>query len=212
MPTSSATVSLPLASGKLTDGILFVCVRRLVERTGVELLIKAFDRALREARIPPTTTLLIAGSGPRGDAVRKLIADLGRSDNVRLLGFISDAMRDVLYQRAYYNIVPSVALEGFGLVVIEAAIFGCPSIVTNIGALPEVIDLLDRVGLVCEPEVASLARAMENAVRLGPIDRQQLRQKVLKRFTFAGLLRSPPQLSYQLSRISPDDAGISRLY
>jgi glycosyltransferase involved in cell wall biosynthesis len=153
-----------------------------VERTGVELLLKAFDRALYEARIPPTSILLIAGSGPREHAVKKLVADLGRADNIRLLGSISDALRDSLYQLAYYNIVPSMALEGFGLVVIEAAILGCPSIVTNIGALPEVIDLLDRVGLVCEPNVASLAQAMENAIRMGPVDRQRLRQKVLKRF------------------------------
>src|SRR5262249_38108346 len=180
--TTPTTGNIPPALGTLTDDIVFVCVRRLVKRTGVELLLKAFDRALYEARIPQTTTLLIAGSGPLEDAVKKLVADLGRADNVRLLGFISDELRDWLYELAYYNIVPRVALECFGLVGLRAAICGCPSIVTNIGGLPEVIDLLDKVGLVCDPDVASLAQAMENAIHMGPIDRQLLRQKTLKRF------------------------------
>ena len=74
----------------------------------------------------------------------------GLQDVVRFLGRISDDELVNLYQAADVNVVPSVALEGFGLIVLEAAACGTPSVVTRVGGLPEAIRGLDA-SLVVEP-------------------------------------------------------------
>ena len=54
--------------------------------------------------------------------------------------------------------VPTLGYEGFGLVVVEAGFMGCPSMVTDVGALPEVIETLNDYGTVVEPEKSSITR------------------------------------------------------
>ena len=55
----------------------------------------------------------------------------------------SDLTREAAYQKANYNLLLSFDhskfgfFEGFGLTVLEAAKYGCPSIVNNTGGLPE---------------------------------------------------------------------------
>lgn len=172
--------SLPIGSP------VFFCVRRLVVRTGVDLLVKAFDQALSEGRLPSSAILLIAGFGPLETYLAELIAGLQHTANIKLLGRVDDSLRDILYNRVDYSIVPTIGLEGFGMVVLEAAFQGCPSIVTNVNALPEVINLLGGVGLVCEPSIASMMQALENACYSPPVDRLSLQRHALIKFAVLG--------------------------
>jgi glycosyltransferase involved in cell wall biosynthesis len=48
-----------------------------------------------------------------------------------------------LYRAADVAVVPTTAYEGFGLTVLEAAACGTPTVVTNVGGLPEAIGGLD---------------------------------------------------------------------
>lgn len=45
--------------------------------------------------------------------------------------------------------------EGFCLTILEAARLGLPSVATNVGAIPEIINILDS-GVVCEPNITSI--------------------------------------------------------
>jgi len=111
-------------------------VRRLAPRMGLQDLISAASRV--RARVPDVL-VLIAGKGPIAEQLQKQIADLGLQDHVRLLGFLPDEDLPTAYRAADLSVVPTVALEGFGLVAAEALAAGVPVLVTPIGGLPEVV-------------------------------------------------------------------------
>lgn len=115
---------------------LIVTARRLVERTGVELLVAAMADVLRSH---PTAQLVITGDGPRRGPIEKQLADLGIAGSVHLLGRVSD--EDLLnwYRAADLVVTPTLELEGFGLSTAEAMSCGTPVLVTPIGANTEVV-------------------------------------------------------------------------
>jgi glycosyltransferase involved in cell wall biosynthesis len=117
-----------------------VAVRRLVPRMGLNVLLDAWTKA----NVPlENALLLLAGDGPERTALEEQADLLGLSRRVRFLGRISDAELLILYQAADVCVVPSLALEGFGLVVLEALASGTPVIATDVGGLPEALAGLD---------------------------------------------------------------------
>jgi glycosyltransferase involved in cell wall biosynthesis len=118
------------------DRPLLVAVRRLVNRMGLHSLVEAMREV---SRAIPDAQLLIAGTGPLGESLNTAIAEFALQDNVRLLGFVSDEQLPLLYRAVDLNVVPSQALEGFGLVAVEALAAGTPSLVTPVGGLPEIV-------------------------------------------------------------------------
>ena len=115
---------------------IVLAVRRLMRRMGLGELIAA--TALIRERIPDVL-VLIAGSGPVAAELRAQIETLGLVDNVRLLGFVPDDDLPSAYRAADLTVVPTVALEGFGLIVPESLAAGTPVLVTPIGGLPEAV-------------------------------------------------------------------------
>lgn len=61
--------------------------------------------------------------------------------------------------------VPSAAFEGFGLVVLEAAASGTPTIATRVGGLPEALAGLDSSLVVPPNDPNALARRLADAAR-----------------------------------------------
>jgi glycosyltransferase involved in cell wall biosynthesis len=111
-------------------------VRRLAPRMGLDVLLEAWVRVVTKN---PGAKLLIAGDGALRNELEDQIAIQSLADSVTLLGRISDEDLVTLYSAADVNVVPSVSLEGFGLVVLEAGACGTPSLVTRIGGLPEAV-------------------------------------------------------------------------
>ena len=70
----------------------------------------------------------------------------------------------LVYRAADLNIVPTVALEGFGLTVVEALAAGTPSIVTPIGGLPEIITPLAPELVLGSAQVPEIARGIVDAL------------------------------------------------
>ena len=66
--------------------------------------------------------------------------------------------RVVTWRRALFAVVPSICLEAFGLVALEAMTFGRPVVASDIGGLPELI-AHERSGLLVEPGSVSALRA-----------------------------------------------------
>ena len=130
------------AAHHLPDGAFVVCcIRRLVPRMGHDVLLDAWKTVV--ARTDGDAVLVIAGDGPLRADLEARVASEGLGGTVRFLGRVDDDLLVQLYQAADANVVPSVALEGFGLVVLEAAACGTPSVVTRIGGLPEAVQGLD---------------------------------------------------------------------
>ncbi|MBI9070766.1 MAG: glycosyltransferase family 4 protein [Melioribacteraceae bacterium] len=91
----------------------------------------------------PDIKLKLVGAARTPDAISardklKLeINNLGLTDNIEFLGFVSDEHLGELYSRCLAYVFPSL-YEGFGLPLIEAQSCGAPVIISNKGSLPEV--------------------------------------------------------------------------
>ena len=78
--------------------------------------------------------LVLAGADLGSSAA---LRGLAAGEPVELPGFVDDSTLDALLRGADALIVPSL-YEGFGLVVLEAMVRGCPVLLARAGALPEV--------------------------------------------------------------------------
>ncbi len=143
---------------------IILCVRRLVNRMGLENLVAAFAQI---APRHPDALLHVAGRGPLAEELRAQATALGVSDQVRLVGFLSDHDLPTAYAAADFSIVPSGALEGFGLITLESLACGTPVLVTPVGGLPEAVSALDP-GLVLKGcDVEALAEGLARALAGG---------------------------------------------
>lgn len=118
-------------SGERT-GVAFI--GRLSPEKGAADLVAAWARVC--ASVPGE--LRIVGEGPERMALEVAARESG-CDRVRFLGFCDESARDAVLSRSALCVVPSRFPETFGLVVAEAAVNGCPCLVTNVGALPETL-------------------------------------------------------------------------
>lgn len=121
------------------DEILFV--GRLVEKKGVEYLLRALPEILRQW---PSAFLTVAGFGPDEPRLRAIIGGLGLSQKVRFLGARPQAELPALYRRAAVFVAPFVRAasgdeEGLGLVLVEAIGCGCPIVVGDVPAVTDVL-------------------------------------------------------------------------
>jgi glycosyltransferase involved in cell wall biosynthesis len=119
-----------------SDRRIVFCVRRITRRMGLENLI---DAAAALVGQDPRLFVVIGGKGPMVETLRARVARLGLDNHVRFPGFVSDADLPIAYRAADFTIVPSVALEGFGLVILESWAAGTPVLVTPVGGMPEVV-------------------------------------------------------------------------
>lgn len=110
--------------------------------------------------------VVIAGSGPMGASLRKLAGELGL-DNLRFAGQISDAEKVALLQACTALVLPShLRSEAFGMVLVEAAMFGKPMISCEIGTGTSYVNAHEETGLVVAPESpAALHGAMLTLLR-----------------------------------------------
>ena len=123
------------------DRRIVFSVRRLVHAKGLENLIEAADEVRKKI---PDVLFMIAGTGPIREALSQQIEARGLEGHVRLCGFVSEDDLPAAYSAANLFVVPTIALEGFGLVVVESLACGTPTLVTPIGGLPEVVSGLDK--------------------------------------------------------------------
>ncbi len=111
--------------------ILF-CLRRLVPRTGV-LFLPEMMYELRDLKVK----LYIGGSGVQKDLLNKKIKDLNLTETVIPVGLISDELKNWMYSKSWLSVVPTQALEGFGLSMLESLNYGCPAVITPVGGMYE---------------------------------------------------------------------------
>ncbi len=115
---------------------IVLSVRRLTRRMGLEDLIGAMNEVRKRV---PETQLFVAGKGPLSETLTAQVRTLGLENNVRFLGFMPDEHLPLAYRAADLTIVPTVTLEGFGLITVESLAAGTPVLVTPVGGLPEVV-------------------------------------------------------------------------
>jgi len=145
-----------------SDRPILVAVRRLSSRMGLDRLIQAMT-AVRAAQ--PDALLYIVGQGTQRQTLEGQVAALGLDRNVRFMGFLPAQQLPLAFRAANINVVPTKALEGFGLVAAEALAAGTPSMVTPVGGLPEVVSLLSRSLIFRTSAAADIANGLILALR-----------------------------------------------
>jgi glycosyltransferase involved in cell wall biosynthesis len=151
--------------------ILFVGA--IQRRKNIVRLIEAFEQ------VAPGWTLVLAGSTGFGaeEALQRIKAS-SRKEDIRVLGYVADAVLEDLYQRASIFAFPSLD-EGFGMPVLDAMARGLPVLTSDVSALPEVAG--DAALLVDPADTTSIAQGLRRLT-----EDQSLRQHLAQ----LGLARS----------------------
>jgi len=127
-------------------------VGRLTEEKGIKTLLKTWED--ENVNYP----LKIIGDGPLSDSVKKAS---NKNQFINWLGFCEREKVLEMMGEATFLVVPSEWYETFGLIVIEAFSKGTPVLVSDIGAVGELVDQ-GRTGYKFEPgNHKSLARKIE---------------------------------------------------
>jgi len=178
---------VPRGTGELT--LLTVARLAAQERyKGLDAVVAALP-AVAQAAGP--VRYVIVGDGDDASRLRAAAHGHGVTAAVRLVGPVSEADLAVWYRAADIFVMPSLcerrpdgwAGEGFGIVYIEAAAFGCPVVAGEGGGAPEAVE--DGVtGLVVDGRsvdavAAALIRLSRDTalrIRMGEAGRRRVRQ------------------------------------
>jgi len=143
--------------GLADAGPLLFTVRRLVPRMGLEPLLQALVRV-------PDARLVIGGSGWLRPRLEASASALGVASRVSFAGRIDDKDLPVFYQAADLVVLPSVALEGFGLITLEALACGTPVVATANSGATDVLGPLEPSWISPDASPASLATTIAGAL------------------------------------------------
>jgi len=141
---------------------------------------KGIAQVARVSRLLPDIQFVIAG---RCDAAAEARLRELAGPNVEFRGWISDAERRELFARAKVYLQPSIH-EGFGCAVAEAMLQNCIPVVSNAGALPEVVG---QTGYYAPAEdLDALARQVRAALVAPPcLSSESPRTRIETRFAAA---------------------------
>lgn len=133
--TLAKLLSLPQDAA---DTKILLTVGRLVHRKGHAWFIRNVL-----PHLPGRILYVIAGTGPADSSIQRAIEDAKQADRVRLLGRVTDADLKVMYNTVDIFVQPNIPTqtdaEGFGLVLLEAALCNRPVVAANIEGIPDAI-------------------------------------------------------------------------
>lgn len=148
---------VPLPTDTATRTVL--CVRRLERRMGIDTLLRAWPAVLADH---PNARLVIVGTGTAEAELHTAAAAL--ADTVEFAGHVDDRSLSELYAQAACTVVPTSALEGFGLIALESLAVGRAPIVTDCGGLPDSVRGLDPSLIVPARDAEALAARLVAAL------------------------------------------------
>jgi glycosyltransferase involved in cell wall biosynthesis len=163
------------------DKFILFTPRRLVNRMGLDKLIDVIGQLAPDY---PEIWLAIAGKGILRKELEQRVQNKGLSEQIRFLGFLPDEVLPTAYQAANLTIIPSQALEGFGLILLESLACGTPVTCTPVGGMPEVIQAFTPDLIMKGTDTEAIALALK-AVLSGDLtlpSRDQCRNYVTQNF------------------------------
>jgi glycosyltransferase involved in cell wall biosynthesis len=179
----SITPSRPSSSkeGGATQ-ITLITVARLVERKGHMKVLDAMVKL-------PNTKYVIVGDGPMREKIEMRIAELGLAERVTIMTDVADEDLPVLYADADIFVMPTTQSttdrEGFGIVYLEANLFGLPVVGTRTGGVAEAIQD-GKTGVLVEDTTDDLIKGLQvliESLELRAAMGSRGRVRVLEQFT-----------------------------
>jgi glycosyltransferase involved in cell wall biosynthesis len=134
-----------------------LCIAALEPKKGVDVLLRAFATVLRH--YSTLKLALLCRAGPEMGAIQALIQELGLNECV-------DLQIDCAHERAMRMLMGAEALvlpsrkEPFGIVVLEAAVFERPVVLTSICGVLESLPTPPPLSVVAPDDPDALARAI----------------------------------------------------
>lgn len=178
-------------------------VGRLARRKGIgEFIQHCLPNIVAQV---PEVMLLIVGGNPSESLVHRddlsselqaLVQDMRLQNHVRLTGRLSDTDLARVYQAADLLVMPVLPLkddvEGFGIVLLEAAAAGKPAVATSVGGIPDAVEN-GKSGILVQAgdyenmsqAIVSLLRDAETRSALG----EYARRRVAKRFGWESIIQ-----------------------
>ena len=123
---------------------------RLEKRKGHIFVLNCIEKLINEFH---NLQYIIAGEGSELSYLKKIVKNKKLDQNVIFLGKANDSEKKYIFSKTDLMIMPTTdesknrSIEGFGISYIEAALFGIPSIASNVGGVPEAI-LHNKTGIV----------------------------------------------------------------
>lgn len=150
---------IPFLTEKVTnpDCVKIFFTGRLVYYKGVDVLIKAFSN------VSCNCELFIAGTGTLENELKEKVRKYNIQDRVHFLGFLPENQLKQAFADCDIFVLPSVARsEAFGIVQLEAMIYGKPVINTRLPSGVPYVSIHGKTGLTVQPESPrQLAKAIE---------------------------------------------------
>lgn len=156
----------PAAAPVAAPDLMVLYAGRHIPEKRVPAIIPALIEARRAL---PAPRAVITGDGPDREQVRQLIAAAGLDHVIDLPGFVTDDQLTGYLRRALCLLLPS-RREGYGLVVVEAAAHGTPSIVVRDpdNAATELIEDGINGVIAASASASDLASAILRVYEAGP--------------------------------------------
>ena len=139
---------------------------RLVERKGVDYLLRAFAEVVKE--IP--AELILLGEGPEKERLMGLSSELGLEGKVVFKGWVSKEALADLYGECNVFVLPAIIdskgdTEGLGVVLLEAMSYKKPVIASGLGGILDIVVHEETGLLVKEKKVSELASALRRILK-----------------------------------------------
>lgn len=129
---------------KLDGKKIILTLSRLVKRKGQDKMICAMKHIIKKF---PESIYLIAGEGPYEKNLRELVLKFNLQEHVKFIHGVSDKEKPAYYNLCDVFAMPSRVMEkedaeGFGIVFLEAAALGKPTLGSKEGGIPDAV--IDR--------------------------------------------------------------------
>ena len=158
---------------KLNKEKLILSVATLQPYKNLEKLIDAFLYLKKTNNNFEYKLILVGGINERVFAKSNIFEKVKGIDDIIFTGYLDDNKLVELYNKASLFVFPSL-FEGFGLPPLEAMACGCPCVVSNVAALPEVCG--DAAYYVNPYDVEDIARGIERV-----LTDENLRQSLIQK-------------------------------
>lgn len=176
----------PQRKSKADGRLRILTVSRLVEKKGIEYLIKSIPTIIKEI---PDLEFIIVGSGPLNNSLQQLVNHLNIDSYLKFKGDVSDSELFKYYNHADIFVLPCLIAEngdrdGIPVSMMEAMAMEIPLVSTNVSGIPELVK--DGVsGIIVPPKdeeaiSEALIKLLNNEdlrVQMGKVGRQIVLEK-----------------------------------
>ena len=147
-------------------------------------LLEAFEM-IKKQEGRQELSLVIAGKiGWMAEEVLEAVRQSTYKDDIRLLGFVTDAQKAELYKHAETAILVGL-YEGFGIPALEAMHYGLIPVVSNTASLPEVVG---NAGVIIDPHNSNdISRGINEVLDMNDQQKAMMQQhgkSQIKNFTW----------------------------